>query len=122
MLCKKCRLPYVSIKGCEICECKKKKYGNVKTNGFASQREANRAGELKLLERAGEISDLEFQPMFVVVPKTDKFRAVKYIADFRYRDKHGEVITEDAKGVKTKEFIIKQKLMYHVHGIEVVCV
>ena len=45
-------------------------------------------------------------------------RGVYYIADFvYYRD--GEYVVEDAKGVRTKEYIIKRKLMLYVHGIKI---
>ena len=47
-------------------------------------------------------------------------RAVNYVADFVYTDlKTGQKIVEDAKGAKTKEYIIKRKLMLHVHGIRI---
>lgn len=45
-------------------------------------------------------------------------RGVYYIADFvYYRD--GEYIVEDTKGVRTKDYIIKRKLMLYVHGIKI---
>lgn len=97
------------------------KYGNKKTGGFASKREHLRYHELKILEMAGEISDLKTQVSFEIVPKNDKFRAVKYIADFAYNDINGNRIVEDSKGFETQIFKLKRKLMYHVHGIEVVC-
>ena len=98
------------------------KYGNRKCNGFDSVKEYRRYQDLCLLQRAGEISDLQTQVSFEVVPKTEKFRAVKYIADFTYFDKDYKFAVEDAKGVKTALFIVKQKLMFHVHEIEVICV
>ncbi|NOQ50932.1 MAG: DUF1064 domain-containing protein, partial [Desulfuromonadaceae bacterium] len=67
-------------------------------------------------------SELKTQVTFEVVPKTEKFRAVRYIADFTYLDRNGNYVVEDSKGMKTQIFIVKQKLMYHVHGIEVICV
>lgn len=46
------------------------KYGNIKTviDGikFDSKRESERYLELKLLEKAGEISDLKLQPRFIL--------------------------------------------------------
>lgn len=98
------------------------KLGNVRTAGFASKREAKRYHYLRLLERAGEISELKCQVRYEVIPKTDKFRAVHYVADFTYRNGFGDLVVEDAKGFKTYHFKLKQKLMYHVHGIEVICV
>lgn len=45
-------------------------------------------------------------------------RAVKYKADFVYKE-NGETVVEDTKGVKTKDYIIKRKLMLWVHGISI---
>ena len=101
---------------------KRSKYGNIKTRGFDSRKEERRFRDLNLLQKAGEISNLQTQVTFEVVPKTEKFRAVKYIADFTYFDKDCNFVVEDSKGMKTQIFIVKQKLMFHVHGIEVICV
>ena len=96
------------------------KYHNKKTIidniTFDSKREAQRYCELKLLQRAGEISHLELQPEFVLLETFKKngktHRGIKYIADFMYCDtaKGGAVVVEDVKGVETKEFKIKRKL------------
>ena len=85
---------------------------------FDSQREANRYAELKLLERAGEISDLKLQVPFELIPKQPGERAVKYIADFVYTE-DGQTVVEDVKGKKTRDYIIKRKLLLWVHGIKV---
>lgn len=123
------------------------KLGNKKTviDGiiFDSMREAKRYGELKLLLRAGAISDLELQKVYELIPayyeevetgevykigkkkgqKKTKQRtveqAVTYAADFVYK-KDGETIVEDTKGFRTKDYIIKRKLMFHVYGIRIV--
>jgi len=42
-----------------------------------------------------------------------------YIADFVYNDEDGDLIVEDTKGIKTKDYIIKRKLMLYVHGIKI---
>ena len=43
-----------------------------------------------------------------------------YIADFVYKDEEtGRTVVEDAKGVKTKDYIIKRKLMLWLHGIRI---
>lgn len=107
-----------------------------------SRREANRWCELKLLERAGQIVELDRQVKFVLIPaqyeqsfeelvegkkpKKPKLieRECAYIADFVYRDaKTGDLIVEDTKGYKDggayKIFVIKRKLMLHVHGLRV---
>ena len=99
------------------------KYNNTKirVDGrlFDSKAEAARWQELQLLERAGEITELERQVEYELIPKQKGERAVKYIADFRYKDHEGEVVVEDTKGVKTPVWIIKRKLMLRVHGIRV---
>lgn len=100
------------------------KYNNIKCNGYDSIREYNRAKTLKLLAKQGIISNLEEQVKYELVPsqkgKGMKVieRAVHYIADFQYT-KDGETIVEDSKGVKTKDYIIKRKLMLYVYGIRV---
>lgn len=89
---------------------------------FDSKREAERWAELLILEKAGDITDLQRQVRYVLIPsqktKTKTERAVTYVADFVYKD-HGETVVEDAKGVPTKEYIIKRKLMLFIHGIQV---
>jgi hypothetical protein len=45
-------------------------------------------------------------------------REVAYIADFVYTE-DGKRIVEDSKGFKTKDFIIKRKLMLYMHGIRI---
>lgn len=103
---------------------------------FPSKKEANRYCELKLLEKAGKISALEMQKTFELIPTQREFlgvdekgraitgkvleRAVKYKADFCYVDHEKKAyIVEDTKGVKTKEYIIKRKLMLRVFGIRI---
>ena len=99
------------------------KYGNTKVNvdgvPFDSKREAARWKELRLMERAGEITALRRQVRFELIPKQDGERAVSYVADFVYRDKDGREIVEDAKGTRTREYIIKRKLMLWRHGIKI---
>ncbi|MST70664.1 DUF1064 domain-containing protein [Mogibacterium kristiansenii] len=105
------------------------KYHNRKTivNGhtFDSKKEANRYSELLLLERAGAIHDLRTQVKYVLIPsqrskETGKVieRECSYKADFVYTE-GGETVVEDVKGYRTKEYIIKRKLMLHVHGIRI---
>ena len=99
------------------------KYNNTKirVDGrlFDSKAEAARWQELQMLERAGEITELERQVEYELIPKQKGERAVKYIADFRYVDHEGKTVVEDTKGVKTPVWIIKRKLMLRVHGIRV---
>ena len=90
---------------------------------FDSKKEAKRYAELDLLARAGKISGLQTQVKFELIPSQKvngrvAERAVNYVADFVYF-KDGEKVVEDTKGYKTPEYIIKRKLMLHVHGIRV---
>ena len=98
----------------------------VTVNGivFASHREARRYQELQVLLRAGEISQLQMQKKYTLIPAQKKpsggtERAVTYTADFVYKDRVGNEIVEDSKGVRTQQYIIRRKLMLYVHGIEI---
>ena len=119
------------------------KYGNKKITvdgeTFDSRREYARYRELQLLERAGEIKDLRRQVQFLLIPAhyeeyprygkkgqrlTNGRRCVErecsYLADFVYRDNAtGRKVVEDTKGMRTKDYIIKRKLMLHKHGIKI---
>ena len=99
------------------------KYNNTKirVDGrlFDSKAEAARWQELQMLERAGEITELERQVEYELIPKQKGERAVKYIADFRYVDHEGNTVVEDTKGVRTPVYILKRKLMLRVHGIRI---
>lgn len=90
---------------------------------FDSVKEYRRWCELKLLERAGRITGLERQTPFELIPsqKIDGKvveRACRYVADFTYYQ-DGRWIVEDTKGFKTKDYIIKRKLMLKVFGIRI---
>lgn len=101
-----------------------RKYRNVPTivDGirFDSKAEARRYGDLKLLERAGEIRDLRLQPRYPLT--VNGVKVCEYRADFAYLDRTGTPITEDVKGVSTKDFIIKAKLFKALLGRDVVLV
>lgn len=101
---------------------KKNKYNSKKTvvDGitFDSQGEAKRYGQLCILQRAGAIKKLTAHPKFTLEVNGQKI--CSYIADFMYETSAGERIIEDFKGVRTKEFIIKKKMMAAIHGINVV--
>ncbi|MDE5869734.1 MAG: DUF1064 domain-containing protein [Muribaculaceae bacterium] len=116
------------------------KYGNRPTGGHASRKEHKRAILLRLWERTGKISDLREQVSFELIPaqydevelsivasgtNPPKPKRIliehpcRYIADFVYVDADGNTIVEDTKGIRTKEYIIKRKLMLWVHGIRI---
>jgi hypothetical protein len=104
------------------------KFGNRKTEvdgiTFDSVKEARRWKELRLLQQSGEIEGLERQVPFILIPKQkdEKGKVIerecKYVADFVYQE-NGKQIVEDTKGVKTKDYIIKRKLMLEKHGIRI---
>ena len=99
------------------------KYGNIKTrtsDGILhdSIKEANRWCELNLLLRAGKIQDLQRQVKYELIPKQDGERAVSYIADFVYTE-NGKKVVEDVKGMRTKEYKLKKKMMLYFHGIKI---
>jgi hypothetical protein len=85
---------------------------------FDSVLEFHRWGMLRLLERAGRISDLKRQVSFELIPKQDGERACNYVADFTYME-DGKLVVEDCKGFRTPEYRLKRKLMLWVHGIKI---
>lgn len=99
---------------------KRAKYHNTRTTVdgivFDSKREAERWQELRLMEKAGEITDLRRQVPFALT--VNRQLVCHYKADFLYiRD--GKEIVEDAKGLRTREYAIKRKLMRACYGIEI---
>lgn len=116
------------------------KYGNKKAQHdgiiFDSRRERNRYIILSALQRAGEISDLRMQVTYELLPAIYEMeekqlktkvkmvqrcaqRAVHYIADFVYKDKEGNEVVEDTKGMRTKEYLLKKKMMRALLGIQI---
>jgi hypothetical protein len=97
------------------------KYRNVRVvvDGlkFDSKREAARWQELKLLERSGEIRDLERQQRYRLF--VNGTHICDYVADFTYWVRRGDYVVEDSKGVKTEGYRLKKKLMQALHGIEI---
>lgn len=98
------------------------KFRNIKTTvdgiKFDSKKEANRYTQLRFLESAGEITNLELQPKFVLIgasgePLTyDNGRKMVYIADFKYTEwSTGQEVIEDVKGHKTAVYKIKKSIM-----------
>jgi len=88
---------------------------------FDSAAEAARYVELRVLQAAGDILDLELQPSYTLVPpftteRGEKVRAIVYRADFRYLDaRTNRRIVEDVKGMKTDVYKIKRKLLLWRH-------
>lgn len=105
---------------------RKNKYGAQRVGSHASRREHARAAQLKLWQRIGLISSLREQVKYVLIPtQRDSVgklleRECSYYADFVYTDNEtGQTVVEDTKGMRTKEYIIKRKLMLAVHGIRI---
>lgn len=119
---------------------KKSKYGAKKTvidgKSFDSKKEAKRFEELRILEKAGTISELKTQVKYILIPaqrepdqigvrggrKKGKVieRECSYMADFAYKNSEGKTVVEDTKGFRTKEYIIKRKLMLYIYGIRII--
>ncbi len=106
------------------------KYGAQKTTfqgrEFDSKKEAERFAQLRYMQMGKQISGLECQVKFELIPNQKDEngkvieRAVNYIADFVYIDnKTGKIIVEDAKGMRTKEYILKRKMMLYLCGIRI---
>lgn len=104
---------------------KKSKYHAEKCNGYDSKKEYYRAQQLKLWLKAGVISELREQVVFLLIPSQINSegieeKPVRYKADFVYIDNStGQMVVEDTKGYRTPEYIIKRKLMLQVHGITI---
>ena len=91
------------------------KVGNIK---FHSKKEAKRYQELLLLQKAGEIKELELQYAFEFC--VDGKRIFRYYADFVYQDKDDNMIVEDVKGgIKTPVYRLKKKLVEAYYGIKI---
>lgn len=121
----------------------KSKYGSRKVTvdgvTYDSVKEYRRFKELSLLERAGTIQNLQRQVKYVLIPSQREYcddiytrgrnkgcfkpgklieRECSYIADFVYIQ-NGEIVVEDTKGFRTKDYIIKRKLMLWNYGIQI---
>ena len=121
----------------------KSKYGSRKVTvdgvTYDSVKEYRRFKELSLLERAGTIQYLQRQVKYVLIPAQREYcddiytrgrnkgcfkpgklieRECSYIADFVYIQ-NGEIVVEDTKGFRTKDYIIKRKLMLWNYGIQI---
>ncbi len=84
---------------------------------FASQAEFRRYRDLKLLARAGRISDLQVQPSYPI--EINGKKVTTYRADFIYTDSDGKAVVEDVKGVETDVFKLKKKLVEAFYGFTI---
>lgn len=102
---------------------KKSKYSSAKTDvdgvTFDSKKEAEFYAELKLREKAGEISRLRLQPRYLLQEafkhEGKQYREIEYVADFEYIE-NGETVVVDVKGFKTAVYMIKKKLFLYKYG------
>lgn len=95
---------------------------------FASKREANRYSELRLLEKAGVIRNLELQPKFAlmidgrpILIRSKGYpngRAASFKADFAYFEDNRRVI-EDSKGVRTEAYALRRAVVEAIYGIRI---
>ena len=85
---------------------------------FDSKHEASRYRELKLMERAKAIQDLQTQVKFPLIKKSKYGREIVYIADFTYYE-NGKLVVEDTKSpvTKTPLYRLKKRLMAELYGI-----
>ena len=84
---------------------------------FDSRWEGERWNQLRLAVRAGLITDLRRQVSYELA--VNGVKICSYRADFVYRDETGKEVVEDAKGHRTREYLIKKALMRAIHGIEI---
>lgn len=114
------------------------KYGNKKTTvdgiTFDSLKEAKRYKELSLMQHSGAIQDLQMQVKYILIPAQREAdtvgarggihkgklieRECTYVADFVYKE-NGETVVEDTKGFRTKDYLLKRKMMLFFHGIKI---
>lgn len=106
---------------------------------FDSEKESKRYLFLKEAQANGEISELELQPQYIILPaikgerikhfkripdRTEEYaiqQPVKYTADFRYV-KDGQTFVEDIKGSKftiSRDLPLRLKMMKYFHNIDV---
>jgi hypothetical protein len=83
---------------------------------FSSKKEANRYIDLKTLQKAGVITDLQLQPKFRVqdgfIYNGERIRPINYTADFKYYDTKREVtVVEEVKGYITQDFMLRWKII-----------
>ena len=114
------------------------KYGNKKTTvdgiTFDSLKEAKRYKELSLMQQSGMIQDLKMQVKYILIPAQREpdtvgarggihkgkliERECTYVADFVYKE-NGQTVVEDTKGFRTKDYLLKRKMLLFFHGIKI---
>ena len=101
--------------------------GSVKQITFDSVKEARRFGELELMKNTGKIRDLRLQVNFTLqegftTAAGERIRPIVYRADFVYQEPSPtgwRTVVEDVKGVRTKEYSMKRKMMLEKFGVDI---
>ena len=101
--------------------------GSVKQITFDSVKEARRFGELELMKNTGKIRDLRLQVNFTLqegftTAAGERVRPIVYRADFVYQEPSPtgwRTVVEDVKGVRTKEYSMKRKMMLEKFGVDI---
>lgn len=91
------------------------KYGAQRSGGFHSKKEHARALMLRLLQQAGNITDLQMQVHIPLYGRdgpllTPTGRHKRYIADFTYTE-NGKPVVEDVKGYRTPEYLLIKSIL-----------
>lgn len=111
------KLHTAKIKACEEC-------GGTDIHYFPSQAEVRRFGQLRMLERTGQIKKLELQPSYEIYGKKSGLKLFEYRADFRYIDSDGVEVVEDVKGTINEKYLdpvfkLKRRAMKAELGIDI---
>lgn len=101
---------------------KPRKYRNVPTVvdsiEFPSRKQAKVYRGLVLRQQTGEIRDLQLEQTYSL--DVNGIHVCDYRADYTYRTtSDNQLHVVDAKGMRTREFIIKQKLMKAIFGVDI---
>ena len=94
---------------------------------FDSVKEARRFGELEMMKNAGKIRNLRLQVNFTLqegytTSEGERVRPIVYRADFTYQEhipSGWRTVVEDVKGVRTKEYSMKRKMMLEKFGVDI---
>jgi hypothetical protein len=125
------RAAWTKYAGGEVLKAPRSKYGarvqEVDGVRFDSRKEARRYQELRILERAGLIRDLELHPRYAIVVRELKDVAQwitcgHYTADFRYLDvERRETVIEDVKSTvtRTTAYRLRKRLVEAIYGIRI---
>jgi len=125
--CPRCKARnHIRATRCEVCGETLSKFRNVKVRmdgiTFDSKKEVGRFLQLLMMQKNGEISGLTVHPRFRL--KVNDEKVCVYVGDFQYwmcndAIKGSCMVVEDVKGKRTREYVLKRKLMKATLGIEI---